>query len=197
MNDVASQAPMGRGREHTPFGNGASVCSTTARQAHRYMGQLPLPQQEPPLRAAQEGIVFSFMYGMEVMQQMGIEVNKIHAATPTCSFRPSFRRDPRRSQRGHNRAVQHRRFRSERPKGAGIGAGIYRDNNEAFRHTRPHRDNRARGRRRRSPYAEANMPLLEGAPSPQSWQNSEKLINIHIIPKSIKHYGNKEVPFPQ
>ena len=35
----------------------------------------------PIVRAAQEGIVFSFCYGMEIMQQMGMDIQKIHSFT--------------------------------------------------------------------------------------------------------------------
>ena len=31
------------------------------------------------IRAAQEGIVFSFKYGIDIMEGMGMDVHKIHA----------------------------------------------------------------------------------------------------------------------
>lgn len=43
------------------------------------------------VRAAQEGIVFSFCYGMEIMQQMGMDVKKVHAGKANMFLSPLFR----------------------------------------------------------------------------------------------------------
>ena len=43
------------------------------------------------MRAAQEGIVFSFCYGMEVMQQMGMDIHKIHAGKANMFLSELFR----------------------------------------------------------------------------------------------------------
>ena len=41
--------------------------------------------------AAQEGIVFSFKYGIDIMEQMGIPVQKIHAGHANMFLSPIFR----------------------------------------------------------------------------------------------------------
>ena len=41
------------------------------------------------VRAAQEGIVFSFRYGIDVMKGMGMDVNKIHAGQANMFLSPS------------------------------------------------------------------------------------------------------------
>ena len=43
------------------------------------------------VRAAQEGIVFSFCYGMEIMQQMGMDIKNIHAGKANMFLSPLFR----------------------------------------------------------------------------------------------------------
>lgn len=43
------------------------------------------------IRAAQEGIVFSFKYGIDIMEQMGIPVQKIHAGKANMFLSPLFR----------------------------------------------------------------------------------------------------------
>ena len=87
--------------------------------------------QEHLLRAAQEGIVFSFKYGVEVMEQMGMSVNKIHAGHANMFLSPIFRE----TLAGVTGAVIEL-FDTDgsvgAAKGAGIGAGIYKDNVEAF-----------------------------------------------------------------
>ncbi len=43
------------------------------------------------MRAAQEGIVFSFRYGIDVMKGMGMQVDKIHAGRANMFLSPLFR----------------------------------------------------------------------------------------------------------
>ena len=43
------------------------------------------------LRAAQEGIVFSFRYGIDIMKGMGMDVRKIHAGHANMFLSPLFR----------------------------------------------------------------------------------------------------------
>ena len=80
MNDLAADIPIGSdGVCVIPFGNGAERvlenkemgCSISGINFNKH-GKAHI------VRAAQEGIVFSFCYGMEIMQQMGMNINKIH-----------------------------------------------------------------------------------------------------------------------
>ena len=83
------------------------------------------------VRAAQEGIVFSFCYGMEVMQQMGMSINKIHAGKANLFLSDIFR-DTLAGVSGATIELYDTDGSVGAAKGAGIGAGIYKDNNEAF-----------------------------------------------------------------
>ena len=83
------------------------------------------------LRAAQEGIVFSFMYGMEIMKGIGMVIDKIHAGRANMFLSPVFR-DTLASVSGATIELYDTDGSVGAAKGAGIGAGIYRDNTEAF-----------------------------------------------------------------
>ena len=83
------------------------------------------------VRAAQEGIVFSFCYGMEIMQQMGMNITKIHAGKANMFLSPLFR-DTLAGVSGATIELYDTDGSVGAAKGAGIGAGIYKDHNEAF-----------------------------------------------------------------
>ena len=82
-------------------------------------------------RAAQEGIVFAFKYGIDIMEQMGIPVQKIHAGRANMFLSPVFR-DTLAGVTGATIELYDTDGSVGAAKGAGIGAGIYRDNVEAF-----------------------------------------------------------------
>lgn len=93
MNELTSSVPIGsEGVTVIPFGNGAervlenreTGCSISGINFNKH-GKAHI------VRAAQEGIVFSFCYGMEVMQQMGMDIRKIHAGQANMFLSPLFR----------------------------------------------------------------------------------------------------------
>ena len=133
MNDVASQAPIGaEGVSILPFGNGAERVLRNREIGSSIHGVNFLRHNKSHLlRAAQEGIVFSFMYGMEVMQQMGMKLNKIHAGHANMFLSPLFR-ETLAGVSGATIELFNTDGSVGAAKGAGIGAGIYSDNNEAF-----------------------------------------------------------------
>ncbi|MBR6732408.1 MAG: carbohydrate kinase, partial [Bacteroidales bacterium] len=81
MNDLAATAPVGSaGVSILPFGNGAERMLENREVGSSIHGvNFNVHSKAHLLRAAQEGIVFSFKYGIEIMEQMGMTVNKIHA----------------------------------------------------------------------------------------------------------------------
>jgi xylulokinase len=83
------------------------------------------------MRAAQEGIVFSFCYGMEVMQEMGMDIRKIHAGKANMFLSDIFR-NTLASVSGATIELYETDGSVGAAKGAGMGCGIYKDNNEAF-----------------------------------------------------------------
>ena len=133
MNDMAVGVPIGsEGVKIIPFGNGAERvlenrevgCSVHGLNFNNH-------NQAHLVRAAQEGIVFSFCYGMEIMQNMGMELNKIHAGRANMFLSPLFR-DTLAGVSGATIELYETDGSVGAAKGAGIGAGIYKDNNEAF-----------------------------------------------------------------
>ena len=133
MNDLAASVPVGsEGVKIIPFGNGAERvlgnkevgCSVHGVNFNKH-GRAHLA------RAAQEGIVFSFCYGMEIMQQMGMKLNKIHAGRANMFLSPLFR-ETLANVSGATIELYETDGSVGAAKGAGIGAGIYKDHDEAF-----------------------------------------------------------------
>ena len=133
MNDLAATVPIGsEGVTFIPFGNGAERvlenreigCSVNGLNFNKH-------NKAHLVRAAQEGIVFSFCYGMEIMQQMGMDIQKIHAGKANMFLSPLFR-NTLAGVSGATIELYDTDGSVGAAKGAGIGAGIYKDNNEAF-----------------------------------------------------------------
>ena len=133
MNDLAAQAPIGSdGVTIIPFGNGAERvlenkeigCSINGLNFNKH-------SKAHIVRAAQEGIVFSFCYGMEIMQQMGMDIKKIHAGKANMFLSPLFR-NTLAGVSGATIELYDTDGSVGAAKGAGIGAGIYANADEAF-----------------------------------------------------------------
>ena len=133
MNDLAALAPIGSaGVSVLPFGNGAERMLENKEVGCSIHGvNFNVHSKAHLLRAAQEGIVFSFKYGIEVMEQMGMKVNKIHAGHANMFLSPIFR-ETLAGVTGAVIELYDTDGSVGAAKGAGIGAGIYKDNNEAF-----------------------------------------------------------------
>lgn len=133
MNDEAAQAPIGSdGLAILPFGNGAErmlVNKETGCSVHGL--QFNIHRRAHLLRAAQEGIVFSMMYGIETMQQMGLKIKTIHAGNANMFLSPLFR-ETLAGVSGATIELYETDGSVGAAKGAGIGAKIYKDAQEAF-----------------------------------------------------------------
>lgn len=133
MDELASQSPIGaKGLSVLPFGNGVERlfgnknpgCSVHGLRFNQH-GQAEM------LRAAQEGIVFSFAYGMDVMNSMGIKTKLIRAGLANMFLSPVFR-DTLAGVTGATIELYDTDGSVGAAKGAGIGAGIYQNPSEAF-----------------------------------------------------------------
>ena len=133
MNDLAAQAPIGSaGLSILPFGNGAERVLCDKEVGASIHGiNFNTHTQAHLLRAAQEGIVFSFAYGMEVMKQMGMDLKTIRAGKANMFLSPIFR-DTLAGVTGATIELCDTDGSVGAARGAGIGAGIYADNKEAF-----------------------------------------------------------------
>ena len=133
MNTLASQSPIGsKGLTIIPFGNGAERILENKETGCSIHGiNFNIHNQQDMLRAAQEGIVFSFQYGMEIMKEMGMDISIIRAGNANMFLSPIFRQ----TLAGISGAVielYDTDGAAGAAKGAGIGAGIYASNKEAF-----------------------------------------------------------------
>lgn len=133
MNNVCASVPAGSdGVTVIPFGNGAERvlgnrevgCSIEGIDFNRHT-------RAHILRAAQEGIVFSFCYGMEVMRHMGMDIRKIHAGKANMFLSPIFR-DTLATTSGATIELYETDGSVGAAKGAGMGCGIYGSHDEAF-----------------------------------------------------------------
>lgn len=133
MNDLAAQAPIGSaGVSIMPFGNGAERMLQNQEVGCSVHGvNFNTHGKHHLLRAAQEGIVFSFKYGIEIMQGMGMNISKIHAGHANMFLSPIFRHTLA-GVTGATIELYDTDGSVGAAKGAGMGAGIYKDNTEAF-----------------------------------------------------------------
>lgn len=82
-------------------------------------------------RAAQEGIVYSFKYGMDIMNEMGIDIRIIRAGKANMFLSPIFC-EALACVTGSVIELYDTNGAAGAAKGAGIGAGIYKTPEEAF-----------------------------------------------------------------
>ena len=133
MNTLAATAPIGSaGVSILPFGNGAErVLENRDAGCSLHGINFNIHRREHLLRAAQEGIVFALMYGIEVMQGIGLKIDTIHAGEANMFLSPIFRKtlaavaDATIKLFDTDGAIGAAR-------GAGLGLGLYSSPREAF-----------------------------------------------------------------
>jgi xylulokinase len=133
MNKLASEIEIGsNGVSIIPIGNGAERVLENKEINCSINGvNFNVHDKRHLIRAAQEGIVFSFKYGIDIMEQIGIPVQKIHAGHANMFLSKIFR-DTLAGVTGATIELYDTDGSVGAAKGAGMGVGIYKDNNEAF-----------------------------------------------------------------
>ena len=133
MNEMAARITIGsEGICMLPFGNGAERMLQNKETGCSVHGiNFNTHSKAHIFRAAQEGIVFSFAYGMEIMQQMGMTMHTIHAGHANMFLSPIFR-DTLAGVSGASIELYNTDGAIGAARGAGIGAGIYKSTDEAF-----------------------------------------------------------------
>ena len=133
MNDLASLSPVGaKGLSIIPFGNGAErVLENKETNCSIHGINFNIHTKGDILRAAQEGIVFSYEYGMNIMRNMGMDIQVIRAGNANMFLSSIFRK----SLAGVSNAVIEL-YDTDGAVGAaraaGMGIGFYTDSKEAF-----------------------------------------------------------------
>ncbi|MDR0714464.1 MAG: carbohydrate kinase [Bacteroidales bacterium] len=133
MNGLAEQSPVGaKGLSVIPFGNGAERMLENREPGCSLHGiNFNIHKREDIVRAVQEGIVFSFRYGMDIMADMGMNIKVIRAGNANMFLSPLFRRTLANTG-GAVIELYDTDGATGAAKGAGIGAGIYASEKEAF-----------------------------------------------------------------
>ena len=133
MNELAAQSPIGaKGISVIPFGNGAERVLENRDSGSSFHGiNFNIHSLADILRAAQEGIVFSFQYGMEIMKELGMDIRVIKAGNANMFLSPIFR-ETLASVSGAVIELYDTDGAAGAAKAAGMGAGIYASHQEAF-----------------------------------------------------------------
>lgn len=133
MNTLAAQSEIGaKGLSVIPFGNGAERVLENKEQNCSIHGiNFNIHDKKDILRAAQEGIVFSYQYGMEIMKDMGMDIHLIRAGYANMYLSPLFSQTLAGIS-GSTIELFNTDGSVGAAKGAGIGAGIYASADEAF-----------------------------------------------------------------
>jgi xylulokinase len=133
MDELAKSVPVGSGGVTVlPFGNGAERVLGNRNVGAQIAGlDFNRHDRAHICRAVQEGIVFSFMYGMEVMKETGIEPKTIRAGFANMFMSDVFC-ETLAGVSGATIELYETDGSLGAARGAGLGAGIYGSFEEAF-----------------------------------------------------------------
>jgi len=133
MNELAKSVPVGSdGVTVLPFGNGAERVLGNQNIGAQLSGiDFNRHSRAHICRAVQEGIVFSFMYGMEVMAETGIEIKTIRAGYANMFMSDVFC-EALADVSGATIELYETDGSIGAARGAGFGAGIFQSLEEAF-----------------------------------------------------------------
>jgi len=133
MNEYAATVPIGsQGLSVLPFGNGAERMLGNKNRGCQ-IGNLNfnLHTSHHILRAAQEGIVFAFHYGMEILKESGINPSVIRAGHANMFLSPVFK-ETLAGITGASIELFNTDGSIGAARGAGVGSGIYKTFKESF-----------------------------------------------------------------
>lgn len=133
MNTLAEQAPAGSdGLLVIPFGNGAERVLENRFTGAEFVGiDFNRHTTAHILRAAQEGIAYSFRYGIDIMREMGLSPHIIRAGKANLFLSPLFRRTLA-TLTGARIELFNTDGALGAARGAALGAGYYKSREEAF-----------------------------------------------------------------
>ncbi len=133
MNKKAASIDIGsEGLSILPFGNGAERVLQNKNLGSKFSGiNFNIHTDAHLFRAAQEGIVFSFKYGMDIMKEIGIDAKVIRAGKANMFLSPIFR-ETLAGITGATIELYNTDGSIGAARGAGIGSGYYTSAEEAF-----------------------------------------------------------------
>jgi len=138
MNELAAEVPVGSdGLVILPYGNGAERTLENRNIGASVHGwNFNVHKKNHFLRAAQEGIVFALNYGLGIMRDMGIELKTVKAGNANMFLSPLFA-EAFATVTGASVELYNTDGSQGAARGAGIGAGIYKDPADAFAGLKP------------------------------------------------------------
>jgi xylulokinase len=138
MNELAAKAPVGSdGLVILPYGNGAERTLENCNIGASIHGlNFNIHNRSHLLRAAQEGIVFALNYGLEIMHNAGVKVKTVRAGYANMFLSPLFG-EAFSTVTGATVELYNTDGSQGAARGAGIGAGIYREIKDAFAGLKP------------------------------------------------------------
>ncbi|HUQ66235.1 MAG TPA: FGGY family carbohydrate kinase [Flavitalea sp.] len=133
MNNKAAQIKPGcEGLFIYPFGNGTERVLENRNNGASIRGlQFNNHHQGHIARAAQEGIVFSLYYGISIMKEMGMQVNKVRAGYSNMFLSETFA-EAFANTANASLELYDTDGATGAARAAGVGAGIYKSFNESF-----------------------------------------------------------------
>jgi len=134
MNALASNIPVGsEGLLCYPYGNGAERILQNEDVLARFAGiNFNIHNRAHLIRGAQEGIVFTFRYGLDIMKSIGMKFGVIKAGDSNLFQSPVFK-EAFANTCNVDLEIYNTDGSQGAARGAGIGAGTYSNPDEAFR----------------------------------------------------------------
>jgi xylulokinase len=134
MNNMAEKVAAGSdGLSILPFGNGAERMLGNKDAGARITGlNFNIHTSAHMFRAAQEGIAFSFRYGLDIMKEVGIDPQVIRAGEANMFLSKVFR-EVLSCVTGTVIHLYNTDGSIGSARGAGIGCGYYKSEKEAFK----------------------------------------------------------------
>jgi xylulokinase len=134
LNEMAeSVSPGSEGVMCFPFGNGAERMLRNVNPGAQFSGiNFNIHQDKHMVRAAVEGIAFSFYYGMKIINEMGIETNVIRAGMANL-FQSKVFAKTLATLSGATIELYNTDGSVGAARGAGLGVGFYGSASEAFK----------------------------------------------------------------
>ena len=133
MTVEAAKIPVGtEGVKFLPFGNGSERMLNNKQMSASILG-LDFNRHSAAhlFRATQEGIVFALNYGLNIMQTVGVKVEKVKAGRANLFLSPLFR-EAFANTTGATIELYDTDGATGAARGAGIGCGFYKTEQEAF-----------------------------------------------------------------
>jgi xylulokinase len=133
MNELAGKVPVGsEGLIILPYGNGAERTLENRDLGAVVRGlNFNVHNRSHLLRAAQEGIVFALNYGLGIMHNVGVQVQAVRAGNANMFLSPLFAKAFATVTKSVVELYNTDGSQGA-ARGAGIGAGIYKEMQDAF-----------------------------------------------------------------